>query len=70
MKYRLEYDDGKVTIEASSDGEAQSKARQFLKDNFLLPQRRRNYLYRYTLIKRNWVVGVLRSFSRWVEIPF
>lgn len=64
----LKYDIGETDIEASHDVEAQNKAREFLKVNLLVPQQKRNYLYRHTFIKRSW--NVSRSFWRWIEIPF
>ncbi len=67
-RYRLLYDDGKTTIKAANDAEAQSKAREFLRVNMLLPQRRKNYLFRYTYYPKAW--NVPTAFWRWDEIPF
>ena len=68
MKYKLEYDDGKTEFEAAHDAEAQEKARQFLTAGMLLPQRRKQYLYRHTFYAKAW--NVARAFWRWDEIPF
>jgi uncharacterized protein YjbK len=68
MKYQLQYDDGKMEFEAANDAEAQAKARDFLTKNHLCPQRRKNYLYRYTFYAKAW--NVARAFWRWDEIPF
>jgi ribosome-associated toxin RatA of RatAB toxin-antitoxin module len=66
MKYRLEYDCGQQEFEAKHDVEAQHLAREFLTKNMLLPQRRKNYLFRHTFYQRTW--NVLRAFWRWDDI--
>lgn len=70
MTYKLHYEDwykvgaernGTAVIDAPHDPAAQSQAREFLRINRLLPQHRKNYLYRIEQDK-----GQFRS----VEVPF
>lgn len=75
MKYKLQYDRGEVTLEANNDAEAQTKARDYLKTHLLLPQKRKNYLYRWKKIVTGYLDSVHwrwvnRTHWQWVDIPF
>lgn len=70
MTYKLHYEDwykkgndrhAVTVVDAPHDPAAQDQAREFLRINRLLPQHRKNYLYRIEQVK-----GQFRS----VEVPF